>query len=60
MAAAGPRTYSFRITFTVEPDDPAYDDPEWLADAAAGVLSNVYGYQCLYDDIIIDVDAPRL
>ena len=29
----------------------AYDDPEWVADAAAGVLANVYGYECFYDDI---------
>lgn len=43
----------------VEPDDPAYDDPEWLADAAAGVLSNVDGYQCVYDEVA-EVDELRL
>lgn len=46
-----PRIYRFSITVTVEPDDAAFDDPEWVADAAAGVLSNVYGYECVYDEI---------
>lgn len=59
MTATGPRTYSFRITVTVEPGDPAYDDPEWFADASAGVLSNVYGYECLYDEVA-EVDALQL
>ncbi len=48
---ASPRTYRFSITVTIEPGDAAFDDPEWVADAAAGVLSNVYGYECVYDDI---------
>ena len=38
---------------------PAHDDPEWVADAAAGVLSNDYGYECLYDEVV-KVDARRL
>lgn len=59
MVASDPRTYSFRITVKVEPDDPAYDDPEWVADAAAGVLTNVYGYECLYDEVA-EVDALQL
>lgn len=59
MAATGPPTYSFRITINVEPDDPAYDDPEWVADAATGVLANVYGYECLYDEVA-EVDALQL
>ena len=59
MAASDPRTYSFRITVNVEPDDPAYDDPEWVADAATGVLSNVYGYRCLYDEVA-EVEALQL
>lgn len=46
-----PRTYRFSITVTVEAGDAAFDDPEWVADAAAGVLSNVYGYESVYDDI---------
>lgn len=52
MAAAAPRTYQFSITVNVEPDDPAYDDPEWVADAAAGALANVYGYECFFDDVV--------
>lgn len=59
MATNGARTYSFRITVAVEPDGPAYDDPEWVADAATGVLSNVYGYECVYDEVA-EVDELRL
>jgi hypothetical protein len=36
-----PRTYRFSITVTVEPDDTGFDDPEWVADAAAGVLERL-------------------
>jgi hypothetical protein len=57
MIAGAPRTYSFSIAVTVDADDPAYDDPEWVADAAAGALTNVYGYDCLFDDIV-DRIAP--
>lgn len=52
MADVVPRTRRFSITVTVEADDPAFDDPEWVADAAAGVLTNVYGYECFFDDIL--------
>jgi hypothetical protein len=45
------RTYRFVITFTAEPDDPAYDDPEWAADAAHGALTNEYGLHAIYTDI---------
>jgi len=57
MPADAPRTYRFAITVTVEPGDRAYDDPEWVADAAAGALANVYGYECCFDDIIEVVDT---
>ncbi len=46
-----PRTYRFTLTVTVEPDQEGYDDPEWIADAAWGWLSNVYGFNCVYGDI---------
>jgi hypothetical protein len=46
------RTYRFSITVTVEPGDPGYDDPEWVADAAQGAPANLYGYVCSYGDII--------
>lgn len=44
-------TNRYRITLTVVVDDDhvAYDDPEWIADAAWGTLSNEYGLQCTYD-----------
>jgi hypothetical protein len=51
MAAALHRTCRFSITVEVDVDDRAFDDPEWVADAAAGVLANVYGYECFFDDI---------
>lgn len=44
--------YAFVVTVTVEPDDPAFDDPEWVADAATGALANVYGYNCYFHDIV--------
>lgn len=45
------RTYQFRIIVNVEPDHPAYDDPEWAADAAWGALSNEYNLRAVYTDI---------
>jgi len=45
------RAYRFVITFEVEADHPAYDDPEWTADAAHGALTNEYGLGAIYTDI---------
>lgn len=45
------RTYRFVITFEVEPGHPAYDDPEWAADAVHGTLTNEYGLRAIYTDI---------
>jgi len=45
------RTYRFVVTVEVEPGHPAYDDPEWAADAAHGALANEYGLQAIYTDI---------
>ncbi len=45
------RTYRFVITFEVEPDHPAYDDPEWAADAAHGALVNEYSLDATYGEI---------
>jgi len=45
------RTYRFAITFDVEPGHPAFDDPEWAADAAWGALTNVRGLRAIYTDI---------
>lgn len=39
------------ITFEVEPGHPAYDDPEWAADAAWGSLTNEYGLRGIYTDV---------
>lgn len=48
---ADTRSYKFTITFNVEPGHPAYDDPEWAADAAWGALSNEYHLRAVYTDI---------
>ncbi len=49
--AAEARSYRFVLTFEVEPDHSAYDDPEWAADAAHGALTNEYGLRAIYADI---------
>ncbi len=49
--ATGTRTYRFAITFAVEPGYPAYDDPEWAADAAWGTLNNEYGLLSHFSDL---------
>lgn len=48
--AAETRSYRFVITVEVEPDHPAYDDPEWVADAAHGSLAE-YGLRAIYEYI---------
>jgi hypothetical protein len=53
------RTYRFEITVEVEPGHPAYDDPEWAADAAHGALTNEYGLRATYTDIG-EVNESRL
>lgn len=45
------RTYRFVVTVEVDHDHPAYDDPEWAADAAHGALTNEYGLRATYTDI---------
>lgn len=45
------RTFSFVLTVDVEPHHPGYDDPEWIADAAWGALTNLYGLRAIYSDI---------
>lgn len=45
------RVYRFVVTFEVEPGHPAYDDPEWAADAAWGALTNEYGLPSGFSDI---------
>lgn len=44
--------YRFSITAWVDADHVAYGDPEWIADAAAGALTNEYGIECVYEDIM--------
>jgi hypothetical protein len=51
------RTYTFRLTVAVDEDHEAYDDPEWIADAAWGALKNVYGLECTYEEPEL-VDDP--
>jgi hypothetical protein len=53
------RTFRFSITFNVEPGHPAYDDPEWAADAAWGALTNMYSLRATYSDPEeIEYDGP--
>lgn len=53
------RRYRFTITVDVEPDHPAYDDPEWVADAAWGSLTNEYSLPATYESIEeLAVDDP--
>lgn len=47
----GPRNYRFSIIVIVEPNQEGYDDPEWIADAAWGSLTNEYDYRCTFGDI---------
>lgn len=42
---------------TVDPDHEAYDDPEWIADAAWGALSNEYSLECVHGDIELVGDS---
>ena len=51
LETSATRTYRFVIIFEVEPEHPAYDDPEWAADAAWGALTNEYGLRAIYTDI---------
>lgn len=45
------RGYRFTITAWVEAGHVAFDDPEWIADAAAGALKNEYGIECIYENV---------
>ena len=58
VPADATRTYRFVVTFEVEPDHLAYDDPEWASDAAHGALTNEYGLRAITTDII-EADAER-
>ena len=42
------RVYRVELTVTVDDDHEAYDDPERIADAAWGALTNEYGLECTY------------
>ena len=53
-----PRTYRFTITVTVDSDQNGYDDPDWIADAAWGALSNEYGFRCSFDKVEEVVETP--
>lgn len=44
------RCYRFTLTVNIEPGHPAYDDPEWAADAAWGALTNEYGLRAIYTE----------
>ncbi|MGI8810092.1 MAG: hypothetical protein ACR2KK_20055 [Acidimicrobiales bacterium] len=48
---SAPRVYRFSVTVRVDEYHPAFYDPEWIADAAAGALRNEYGLACVYEGI---------
>ena len=48
---ADTRTYRFTIFVNVEPGHPAFEDPEWAADAAWGALTNEYDLRAVYTEI---------
>jgi hypothetical protein len=53
------RAYRFAITFEAEPGHPAFDDPEWAADAAWEALANEYDLRAVYTDIEeVQLDQP--
>ena len=45
------RKYRFTLTVPVAEGHEAYDDPEWVADATWGALSNDYGLECVSGDV---------
>lgn len=47
----GTPVFRFVMTVEVEPDHRAYDDPEWVADAGWGALTNGYGLVSKYSEI---------
>jgi len=47
------------LSSTHRNDHPAYDDPEWAADAAHGVLTPEYGLRATYADMT-EVDTSGL
>ena len=51
MVPGRPASITFTLMVTVDNDHEAYDDPEWLADAAWGALTNLYGLRCRYTDV---------
>ncbi len=51
------RTFRFALIVTVAPDQRGYHDPEWIADAAWGSLTNEYGYECIIEAIEA-LDSP--
>jgi hypothetical protein len=51
------RSYRFVVIVEVEPGHPAYDDPEWAADAAHGALANEYDLKASYSDIAETTDG---
>ncbi len=48
---AAPRMYRFALTVRVEEGHEAYSDPEWVDDAAAGGLSNIYELRCIWHEL---------
>lgn len=60
MVTSRTRSYQFIITFGVDRDHVAFDDPEWAADAAAGCLTNEHGLRAMYSEPKEVSDGTRL
>jgi hypothetical protein len=59
-SVSAPEIHCFTLTVRVEEHHEACGDPEWVADAAAGALSNLYGLRCIYHDVErFDIDDSR-
>lgn len=52
------RTYEFVLTVEVDEDHVAFDDPEWVADAAWGALTSDYGLVCTFGPVNL-VEPPE-
>lgn len=50
------RTYRFEMTFVVDDEHEGWDDPEWVADAAWGALTNGYGIESWFGECVLVVE----
>lgn len=53
------RTYRVELLVKVKDDHEAFDDPEWIADAAWGALTNLYYLDCTYGEPDLMSEEPE-